>query len=75
MTWLELYNFLHKRANTLSELGTVKWNEEIVVHNAATWEEDVVDIWELSDPIEHDHNTRLTLVYNQLEYETKGDDE
>jgi hypothetical protein len=75
MTWLELYNFLHKRANTLSELGTVKWNEEIVVHNAATGEEDVVDIWELSDPIEHDHNTRLTLVYNQLEYETKGDDE
>tara|TARA_B100000902_G_C26601498_1_gene570726 strand:- start:115 stop:342 length:228 start_codon:yes stop_codon:yes gene_type:complete len=75
MTWLELYNFLHKRANTLSELGTVKWNEEIVVHNAATGEEDVVDIWELSDPIEHNNNTRLTLVYNQLEYETKGDDE
>lgn len=74
MTWLELYNFLHKRANTLSELGTVKWDAEVVAHNAATGEEDSVDIWELSDPIEHDHNTRLTLVYNQLEYETKGED-
>ena len=75
MTWLQLYNLLYDRANTMSKLGTVKWNEEIVVHDASTGEENPVDIWELSDPIEHDHNTRLTLVYNQLEYESKGDDE
>ena len=74
MTWLELYNFLHKRANTLSELGTVKWNEPILVHNAETGQEHEVDVWELSDPIEHDHDTRLTLVYNQLEYESNGGD-
>jgi hypothetical protein len=59
----------------MSKLGTVKWNDEIIIHNAETGEEHTVDIWELSDPIEHDHNTRLTLVYNQLEYESKGDDE
>lgn len=75
MTWLQLYNLLYDRANTMSKLGTVKWNEEIFIHNAETGEEHTVDIWELSDPIEHDHNTRLTLVYNQLEYESKGDDE
>jgi len=75
MTWLELYNLLHERANKISQLGTVRWNEDIVVHDAATGEESVVDIWELSDPTNQDHNTRLTLVYNQLEYESEGENE
>jgi len=75
MTWLELYNFLHERANKISKLGTVRWDDEIVVHDATTGEESVVDIWELSDPIDHDHDTRLTLVYNQFEYESEGDNE
>ncbi len=77
MTWLELYNFLHERANKISKLGTVKWDDEILIHNAATGEEEVVDIWELSVAAPSDRNTRLTLVYNQLEYEKQqeGDSE
>ena len=73
MTWLQLYNLLHDRANTMSKLGTVKWNDDIIVHNAETGEESTVDIWELSGGSNND--SRLTLVYNQLEYESKGDNE
>lgn len=73
MTWLQLYNLLYDRANTMSKLGTVKWNDEIIIHNAETGEEHTVDIWELSEGSNDD--PRLTLVYNQLEYESKGGDE
>lgn len=73
MTWLQLYNLLYDRANTMSKLGTVKWNDDIIVHNAETGEESTVDIWELSEGSNND--SRLTLVYNQLEYESKGDNE
>jgi hypothetical protein len=57
----------------MSKLGTVKWNDDIIVHNAETGEESTVDIWELSEGSNND--SRLTLVYNQLEYESKGDNE
>ena len=73
MTWLQLYNLLYDRANTMSKLGTVKWNDDIIVHNAETGEESTVDIWELSEGSNND--SRLTLVYNHLEYESKGDNE
>jgi len=73
MTWLELYNLLYDRANTMSKLGTVRWNDEIIVHDASTGEENSVDIWELSESIEGDNESRLTLVYNQLEYESEGE--
>jgi len=73
MTWLDLYNFLYKKANTLSELGSVEWNKPILVHDAETGKEHEVDIWELSNLIKQGQETRLTLVYNQLEYESNGD--
>ena len=64
MTWLELHDFLNKRINSLAHIGTIKWDEPVLAHDAETGEEHELDIWELSDPIEHDHDTRLTLVYN-----------
>ena len=39
MTWLELYNFLHSKANNVSNLDSKIWNENIIVHNRETGEE------------------------------------
>jgi len=39
MTWLELYNVLHRRANDIKNLDSDLWQQEVLCHNAETGEE------------------------------------
>ena len=49
MTWLELYEFLHKKANNSNEIGTVDWNQRVMVHDSETGEENGCDVWEVTN--------------------------
>lgn len=42
MTWLELYNILHSKANDIKNLDSDLWKQEVVCHNAETGQEDVL---------------------------------
>ena len=33
MNWLDLYNFLHQRANDLKNLGKFDWQKEVTVYD------------------------------------------
>jgi len=33
MNWLDLYNFLHQRANDLKNLGQFDWQKEVTVYD------------------------------------------
>lgn len=47
MTWLDLYNFLHKKANNIQNPDPKMWNSEVVVHDLETGEEFSCDTWEI----------------------------
>jgi len=38
MNWLDLYNFLHERANNVNAVGTFDWNKRVKVFDNATGE-------------------------------------
>ena len=38
MTWLDLYNFLHERANDVKNPGSFPWQEEVKVFDWETLE-------------------------------------
>ena len=56
MTWLELYNFLHQKANDVHNLDSHLWQSEVVIHDATTGEESSVDTWEIDG--------EMRLTYN-----------
>jgi hypothetical protein len=37
MNWLDLYNFLHQRANDIKNLGSFHWQEEVSVLISKHW--------------------------------------
>lgn len=49
ITWLELYNFLHKQANDINNVGKFEWNKQVMIHNAETGDEYTCDTWEITD--------------------------
>ena len=61
LTWLDLYNFLHQKANDINTFGKFNWNEPVVIHDAATGDETLCDTWEISDKNSQD---RLVLAIN-----------
>jgi hypothetical protein len=38
MNWLDLYNFLHERANNINTVGTFEWSKPVKVFDNATGE-------------------------------------
>lgn len=61
MTWLELYNFLHERANNIKAVGTFDWNKPVLVHDANTGDEFTCDTYYVNDNRGDD---RLVLITN-----------
>lgn len=57
MTWLDLYNMLHQKANDIKNLDSDIWSRPVMVHNAETGDEYVCDTWNI--------DSRLVLVYNE----------
>jgi len=45
MTWLDLYNFLHKNANSINnhEEMSKYWNQHVMIHNVETNDEYTCD--------------------------------
>jgi hypothetical protein len=39
MTWLDLYNLLHKKANDIHNLDSALWSSQVTVHDAPTGSE------------------------------------
>jgi hypothetical protein len=61
MTWLDLYTFLHERANNIKAVGTFEWNTPVLIHDADTGDEFTCDTYYVSDSREKD---RLVLITN-----------
>lgn len=53
MTWLDLYNFLHKNANDSSKLDEMSryWNQHVMVHNLETDDEYPCDTLIINDKL------------------------
>lgn len=45
ITWLDLYNFLHKNANDINKLNEMSnyWNQYVMIHNMETDDEYTCD--------------------------------
>ena len=61
ITWLDLYTFLHERANNIQAVGTFEWNTPILIHDANTGDEFTCDTYYVSDSRKKD---RLVLITN-----------
>jgi hypothetical protein len=61
MTWLDLYNFLHKNANDAKKFNDMSrfWNQHVMVHNMETDDEYPCDTLIIND--------RLVLSINDEE--------
>jgi len=64
MTWLELYNTLHEKANDINNLDSTFWQSEVLFHNLHTGDEHPCDTWEIT---EHNKDSRLVLGINTEE--------
>ena len=60
MTWLELYKFLHSKANDVSNLDSKIWDQHVTVHNGETGDEYGCDIIIFED----DPQKRHVLAFN-----------
>jgi hypothetical protein len=60
-TWLDLYNFLHNKANDIHNPDGNFWSQCVIVHNAETGDEYNCDTYEITDK---KNNGRLVLVIN-----------
>jgi len=56
MTWLDLYNVLHEKANDVKNLDSDLWSRPVMVHNDETGDEYTCDTWNIDD--------RMVLVFN-----------
>ena len=61
MTWLDLYNFLHKQAHDFKNLGKFEWNEPVIIHDASSGEENYCDTYFISNDSNSEH---LVLAIN-----------
>lgn len=61
MTWLDLYNYLHKKANDIHNLDSKLWNSDIHIHDAVTGEEYTCDTFYIDDDT---GNEKLVLMIN-----------
>ncbi len=65
MTWLDLYNFLHEKANNVSTLDQQIWQSKVIAHDAATGEEKTCEIYEVTTNGSDKHTC---LVYNEKDW-------
>ena len=56
ITWLDLYNFLHEKANDINNPNPELWSSRVVIHNAKTGEDYNSDTFYIDG--------RLTLIIN-----------
>lgn len=61
MTWLDLYNYLYERANSVKAVGTFDWGKPVLVHDANTGDEFTCDTYYVTDDSGSD---RLVLITN-----------
>jgi hypothetical protein len=61
MTWLELYNMLHQKANDINNLDSKFWQSDVSFHNLETGDEHPCDTWEITD---QNQEPRLVLGIN-----------
>ena len=54
MNWLDLYNFLHERANDLKNLGSFNWQAPVEVYDNQYGETSKADLIELYDDFGND---------------------
>tara|TARA_B100001778_G_C18194823_1_gene452927 strand:- start:3 stop:200 length:198 start_codon:yes stop_codon:yes gene_type:complete len=58
MKWLDLYKFMYNKANKLSNVGTINWQEDVEIYDCETGTTYKCDMLEL------DENKKLTLSIN-----------
>lgn len=60
MTWLDLYKFLHERANNVKAVGTFDWNKPVMIFDNATGEMFDSDTYYLQS----NHSNDFVLMIN-----------
>lgn len=70
MTWLDLFNFLHERANNIHAIGTFDWNKPVLVHDADTGDEFSCDTYYVSDSRGEEHLVLITNIERIFEENT-----
>lgn len=61
MTWLELYHFLHTKANNIHNPDAKLWNSNVHIHDAFTGEEYNCDTFFVDD---EQGDEKLVLMIN-----------
>jgi len=51
LTWLDLYNYLHKEANDINTVGQFDWQDKVIVYDAKTGDEYFTDTLYLEENI------------------------
>lgn len=59
MDWLDLYNFLHERANNINAVGTFDWNKPVRVFDNSTGE-----LFDCDTYYSQSENDGLVLIIN-----------
>lgn len=62
ITWLELYQFLHEKANNVKNFGDFNWSEQVIIHNASTGDEHTCDTYLISDSKNQEKLVLLTNI-------------
>jgi hypothetical protein len=60
ITWLDLYSFLCKKANDISNLDQNFWSQKVIVHDAELGDEYECDTWLISNNKGEDKLVLLT---------------
>ena len=66
MKWIELYTYLHEKANDIKNLDQDFWQNDVMVHDAETGHESQCDIYQITIGETDKH---LVLVYNEEDWD------
>ena len=57
MKWIDLFDFLHKQANELKNIGKFNWQDKVVVYDASSGHKYYCDTYRIK-------NNQVALVIN-----------
>lgn len=65
MTWLELYNYLHDRANDINAVGEFPWQENVEI-----WDWETLDYYP-TDFVQVTKDSKISLAVDTYQSESK----
>jgi len=72
LTWLELYDFLHKQDNELKNIGNFNWQSPVIIHDGTTGDEFECDTMYISDSRGTDRFVLMTNIESIFKENSSG---